>query len=82
MKRQKYIAKLYYQLEPGYVGHSIKYAHNSAVRETEAMAREYARKHGVELLGGKPSRDAHGYSRTWESADGQHRLLAHVSLPI
>lgn len=75
--RQEYRATL--QLAGGEeLARDKAYAHNSGVRRSEALARSYAREHGVMLHGDKPVRDEHGYARTWRTVDGGHIVFATV----
>jgi hypothetical protein len=76
MKRQKFSVALLRGVE--FIAEDTAYAHNSGVRKSEALAREYARAHGIILHGGKPHRDDSGYIRFWRSDDGQHEVTASV----
>ena len=76
MKRQTYKATLWRVNE--LVSEDVAYAHNSGVRKSEALVREFARDHGVMMHGDKPRRDKEGYTRVWRSPDGSHELMAVV----
>jgi hypothetical protein len=76
MKRQQYRATLWSVNEQ--ISEGIAYAHNSGVRKSEALARDYARAHGIMLHGSKPNRDESGYARIWRSEDGTHEVIASV----
>lgn len=77
MQRERYLVTLCQGGE--LVADGLAYAHNSGVRKSESLAREYAREHGVVLHGSKPIRDEHGYTRWWRSVDGIHELTAFVA---
>lgn len=75
MKRQAYRATLWRVNE--LISEDVAYAHNSGVRKSEALARQYARDQGVILTGDKPERDEYGYTRVWRS-DAGHEVIACV----
>lgn len=79
MKRQKYNATLWRVNE--LIAEDVAYAHNSAVRKSEALVRQYARDHGVIMHGGTPHRDENGYARIWRSADGSLEVVTSV-IPV
>lgn len=76
MKRQQFRATLWQVNE--LVSEDVAYAHNSGVRKSEALVRDFARSHGVIMHGGKPRRDETGYARIWKSADGSLEVVASV----
>lgn len=76
MKRQRYSAAIFTSLGDQIGDSAIAYAHNSGVRASEKLVREYARAHGVMMHGGQPHRDETGYARIWK-AEG-HEVIASV----
>lgn len=58
------------------IDHGIAYAHNSAVRKSEALVRTYARDHGVIMTGDKSSIDGAVYTRRWYAPG--HEVIATV----
>lgn len=50
--------------------HERTYAHNSGVRKSEALVREYARELGTSFHGDRPVRDESGYRREWDNGAG------------
>ncbi|GLE59069.1 hypothetical protein NJBCHELONAE_43800 [Mycobacteroides chelonae] len=58
------------------IDQDIAYAHNSAVRASEALVRGYARTHGVIMTGDKANRDGAVYTRRWRSPG--HEVIATV----
>lgn len=49
------------------VSQDVAYAMNSAIRKSEALARDLARNHGVMLAGHAPSREGNHYRREWSA---------------
>jgi hypothetical protein len=76
MKRQQFTASLSRGDE--LIAKAIAFAHNSGVRQSEALARAYARERGVMLHGDTPARDESGYVRVWRTADQSVALIARV----
>lgn len=65
MRRIQYLATL---TENGIqIEHADAYAHNSAVRKSEALVRTYARTRGITLTGEKPTRVGALYTRRWHA---------------
>ena len=79
MKRQTFKASVWRANE--LLSEGVAYAHNSGVRKSEALVREFARDRGVMMYGEQPNRDDEGYTRIWRSSDGQHELVACV-IPV
>lgn len=67
MRRTQYMAAL---TENGtQIAHADAYAHNSAVRKSEALVRTYARNRGITLAGDRPTREGTLYIRRWYAPD-------------
>lgn len=79
MKRRTFIAALYRAGESDPFVTSTAYAMNSAIRATEALAREYARGRQIILTGQLPSREGNVYRRAW-TGPGVH--LTAVARPV
>lgn len=58
------------------ISHGVAYAHNSAVRKSEALIRDYARSHGVIMTADKAQRDGAVYTRRWQAPG--HEVTATV----
>ena len=80
MRRQKFSASIWKVTDE--LARAEAFAHNSGVRKSEGLVREYARRHGVIMHGGKARRDhENGYTRIWRSEDGAHEVVA-VVIPV
>ena len=67
MKRRYFIAEL---VDNGRtIAMSEAYAMNSAIRASEALARDYARDHSMVLNGEQPTRYGQIYTRRWVGPD-------------
>ena len=77
MKRQKFRVAIYRGTEE--LATDEAFAHNSGVRKSEALVREFARGHDTLMQGAQPHRDENGYARIWR--DGVHEIVA-VVIPV
>jgi hypothetical protein len=58
------------------IDQGIAYAHNSAVRTSEALVRGYARTRGIIMTGDQANRDGAVYTRRWHAPG--HEVIATV----
>lgn len=63
------------------IEHADAYAHNSAVRKSEALVRNYARTRGITLTGDKPTRVGTFYTRRWHAPNCEVMVTVRPLLP-
>ncbi|WP_100492776.1 hypothetical protein [Mycobacteroides abscessus] len=80
MRRTPYLATL---TENGtQIEHADAYAHNSAVRKSEALVRKHARTRGITLTGDKPTRDGTVYTRRWHASTCEVIVTVRPKSPV